>query len=106
MDLHYIGLLVSARLSMDSMVNELCIKRNFDIKLSSQLLYSAEVWGFRSYDCLQRIQNYACKRYMNVNQKAFNDAVLRNCNRSFPITYKDCQMGNKILVKNSENEFR
>lgn len=53
-----------------------------DVKISSQLLYGAEVSGLRRFHCLERIQKYACKKiYMDVNQRACNAAVLRDCNR-------------------------
>ena len=55
-----------------------------DMKISSQLLYGAEVWGLKRYECLERIQDYACKRYMNVGQNRCNAAVLGDCNR-FPM---------------------
>ena len=61
-----------------------CFFKIFDVKISSQLLYGAEVWGLKGYDCLERIQNYACKRYMNIGQNACNAAVLGDCNR-FPM---------------------
>ena len=104
----YVGLLFTTQLSLDKMVNELCIKgkrvltsilsslhnyglmtkemyfKLFDVKICSQLLYSAEIWGLRRFECLERIQNYACKRYMNISQKACNAAVLGDCNR-FPL---------------------
>ena len=56
----------------------------FDMKICSQLLYGGEIWGSRCFECLERSQNYACKRYMNVSQKACNAAVLGDCNR-FPL---------------------
>ena len=46
------------------------------MKIRSQLLYGAEVWGLKRYECSERIQTYAYKRYMNVGQNACSAAVL------------------------------
>ena len=80
----YAGLLFSTQLSLDKMVNELCIKgkrfltsilsslhtygvlskdmffKIFDVKISSQLLYGADIWGMRRYDCLERVRSEEC----------------------------------------------
>ena len=40
--------------------------------------------GIRRYDCFERVQNYACKRYMNLSLKVCNALVLGDCNR-FPL---------------------
>lgn len=86
----YVGLLFTTKLSLNKMVTDLSVKgkriltsklsslhaygvlskesflKIFDIKISSQLLYGAEVWGLKRYECLERIQTCACKRYMNL----------------------------------------
>ena len=54
----------------------------FDVKILNY--YMVQKFGDRRFECLERIQNYACKRYMNVSQKACNAAVLGDCNR-FPL---------------------
>ena len=45
------------------------------------LLYSCEVWGTKQFECIEWVQYYACKRFMNVSQKASNYAVLGDSGR-------------------------
>ena len=53
----------------------------FDSKVSPVLLYGAELWGVDCQKAIERVHNYACKRYMCIRLNAFNDAVLRDCGR-------------------------
>ena len=48
----------------------------FDMKICSILLYGCEVWATQKFDSIQRIQYYACKRFMNVSQNASNYVVI------------------------------
>jgi len=41
----------------------------FDSKISSILLYGAELWGLTSHSCTEQVQIYACKRFLGANQK-------------------------------------
>ena len=51
----------------------------FDGNISSVLLYGAESWGINCQTAIERVHNYACKRYLCVRLNASNDAVLRDC---------------------------
>ena len=42
------------------------IFKSFDMKICSMLLYGCEVWGTQQFENIERIQYYACKRLMNV----------------------------------------
>ena len=53
----------------------------FYMKICPMLLYGCEVWGFKQYENIERIQYYSCKRFMNVSQKASNCAALGDCGR-------------------------
>jgi len=53
----------------------------FDTKICPQLLYGSEIWGANRYDDLERVQIYACKRFMCSKQNASNAAVLGDCAR-------------------------
>ena len=112
----YVGLSFTRQLSLTSMVNDLCIKgkrvlisilsslynsgqmpksvffKIFDIKICPQLLYGAEGWGLETFTELERVQHYACKRFMCVNQKTCNLVAVGDCER-FPLyieTIKRC----------------
>ena len=122
--LSYVSLLFPTQLSLDGMVNELCVKgkraltsilsslhtygvlskdmffKILDVKISSQLLYvyGAENWGMRCYDCLERVLNYACKMFMNVSQRACNAAILGDSNR-FPLYIESAKRAMKYWFK-------
>ena len=53
----------------------------FDSKILPVLLYGAELWGVNCQNAIERVHNYACKRYMCVRLNASNDAVLGDCGR-------------------------
>ena len=53
----------------------------FDTKICPILLYGSELWGIEKQVAIERVQTYACKRYMCVNLKTSNDAVLGDCGR-------------------------
>ena len=64
----------------------------FDTKVVPILVYGSDIWGFKRYDILEQVQNYACKSYMCVDVKSCNAAVLGDCGR-FPLyieTAKRC----------------
>ena len=61
------------------------------MKISSHLLYGAD-------ECLERIQTYACKRYMNIGQNACNAAVPGGCNR-FPMYITTAERALKYWLK-------
>ena len=104
------------------MVNELCIKgkrilisilsslynsgqmpktvffKIFDTKICPQLLYGAEVWGLETFIDLERVQYYACKRFMCVKQKSCNMVALGDCYR-FPVFIKTSKRSIKYWFK-------
>ena len=112
----YVGLTFTRQLSVSSMVNALCIKgkrilisilsslynsgqlpktvffKIFDTKICPQTLYGAEVWGLETFIDRERVQYYACKRFMCVKQKTCNVVALGDCYRSplFIETSKRC----------------
>ena len=53
----------------------------FDTKICSILLYGAEHWGVGKQLDIERVQNYACKRYMGVPLNTNNDVILGDCGR-------------------------
>ena len=53
----------------------------FDVKVLPMLLYGAEVWGIRQYECIKRVQYYLCKRFMNISLNASNYAILAECGK-------------------------
>jgi hypothetical protein len=40
------------------------------------MLYGSETWGIKRPNCIEPLQVYACKIFLNVNKSACNDAVL------------------------------
>ena len=61
-------------------------------------MYGAEIWGSQKQMPIEIIHNYACKRYMCVNQKTVNAAVLGDCGR-FPMFIKAAQRCVKYWCK-------
>ena len=102
---HYVGLLFTPKLSLYRMTDDLSKKgkrilisilsslhshgtlsksvffKIFDTKICSMLLYGCEVWGIEQFESIERLQYYACKRFMNVTLKASNFGVLGDCGR-------------------------
>jgi len=60
----------------------------FETKVLPILLYGAEQWGFQTRTGIERIQKYACKRYMCLNEKKPPDAVVLGDSGRFPLTTK------------------
>ena len=58
--------------------------RIFDVKISPILLYGAEIWGFKDYDCIEKVQLLACKKLLGVKMNTPNAMVYGECGR-FPI---------------------
>jgi hypothetical protein len=127
----YVGLKFTQQISMNSMVHDLCVKgkrvmistlnslygygqlssytffKLFDCKISPQLLYGSEIWGLGRFDELERVQTYACKRFLCAKQKASNVAVLGDCSR-YPMyikTYKSAIKYWLKILKMSENRI-
>ena len=64
----------------DTMPQSLFLKL-FDVKVLPMLLYGAEVWGARQYECIERIHYYLRKRFLNTSLNASNYAVTGECGR-------------------------
>lgn len=118
----YVGLKFTQQISMNSMVHDLCVKgkrvmistlnslygygqlssytffKLFDCKISPQLLYGSEIWGLGRFDELERVQTYACKRFLFAKQKASNVAVLGDCSR-YPMYIKTYKSAIKYWLK-------
>ena len=58
----------------------------FDAKVCSFLFYGSEIWGLKPINCIEKLQTYACKRLLNVNDQCCNDAILGDLG-DFPCTY-------------------
>ena len=58
-----------------------CNTKIFDTKICPILSHGSELWGIEKQTAIERMQTYVCKRYMCVNLKTSNDAVLDNCGR-------------------------
>ena len=56
----------------------------FDMKIKPILMYGAEIWGIFPNEMIKIVQRYACKRFLCVNQKSTNAAVMAECER-YPI---------------------
>ena len=41
----------------------------FDVQVVLTLLYGAEIWGYRSYDQIESVHLFACKRFLHVINK-------------------------------------
>ena len=53
----------------------------FDSKVCPMLLYGCEIWGTNVVSCTENVQNYACKRFLNVKIYACNNSVLGDVGR-------------------------
>jgi hypothetical protein len=56
--------------------------RIFDTQIMPILLHGAEVWGFQRFECIERIQYMACKRFLNISKHTPNVMVLGECGRN------------------------
>lgn len=120
---HYVGLLFTTKLSFYQMTDDLSQKGKrvlvsilnklhtygtltktvffqiFDTKICSMLLYGCEVWGTDMFASIERVQYYACKRFMNVTLQASNFGVLGDCGR-FPLYITTFKRVIKYWLKN------
>lgn len=46
------------------------------------LFYGTELWGLNTYEAIEKVHDYACKRFVNVPTKTCNYGVLGDCGRS------------------------
>jgi hypothetical protein len=53
----------------------------FDSQVVPTLLYGAEIWGSQWFDQIERVQLFACKRFMHVVNKTPNDLVYGDLGR-------------------------
>ena len=49
-------------------------------------IYGSEVWGFKHYDSLEKVQYLACRLFLGVAENAPNVTVLGECGR-YPIFF-------------------
>ena len=47
----------------------------FDSQIVPMLLYSAEIWGYKRMDLIERVHLFACKRFLHVRNRTTNDIV-------------------------------
>jgi hypothetical protein len=104
----YVGIYFSNRLSLFKMADVMSVKAKkvllylihsfkhlpclpykmffkvFDAKISSIMLYGSEIWGLKSPKCIEDVQMYACKRFLNVDIRSCNDAIVGDLGR-FPM---------------------
>ena len=112
----YVGVNFTCRLSLSKMAENMAIKAKkvlisllmnlqdlqpltyktyfkfFDSKITPILLYGCELWGLEQMEQIERVQIYACKRFLNASLKSCNAAVMGDCGR-YPIyitTFKRC----------------
>ena len=99
----YVGITFSQKLSLNVMASEQATKAKrvlisilsslykygqlpndiyfklFDMKIKPILMYGAEIWGIFPNEMTEIVQRYACKRFLCVNQKSTNAAVMAEC---------------------------
>ncbi len=56
----------------------------FDTKILPILLYGSEMWGFQSFDAIEKVQLFACKKFLGVKINTPSNMVYGECGR-FPI---------------------
>ena len=69
--------------SLGSMQLEVFFKL-FDAQVRPSLLYAAEVWGVRRFDCMESAHLFACKKFLGVSIKTPNLMVYGETGR-FPL---------------------
>ena len=118
----YVGLLFTSKMSLYSMAEDLASKAKrvlvtllnslceygtmpktvffklFDVKISPILLNGWEVWGVKHLECIERVQYYLCKRYMNVGIQTSNLWVVGDCGR-YPMFIETRQKVVKYWLK-------
>ena len=112
----YVGVCFTNRLSLYKMAENMCDKAKrvlnhlfnsfgelknipfktffkvFDCKVSSIALYGSEIWGLKEMACIENLQTYACKRFLNATNGTCNDVILGDLGR-YPMyiyTVKSC----------------
>ena len=104
----YLGILFTSHLSLSQLTSYLAIKgkralmevlrtmfrfetftydvffKVFDAQILPILLYGSEIWGFKHFECIERVQYLACKRFLNVSKYTPNVMALGECGR-YPI---------------------
>lgn len=119
---HYVGLLFSTKLSFSQMSEDLSKKgkrviisilqslwkygnlskfaffKIFDTKVCPMLLYGCELWGLNHFEFIEKVQYYACKRFINVPLKTCNLGVLGDCGR-YPLYIETSKRALKYWIK-------
>jgi len=65
-------------------ISKSCFFKIFDTQVQPVLLYSAEVWGLRRIDSVEKVHTLACKRFLKVHMKVPNKLVYGETGR-FPL---------------------
>jgi len=61
-----------------------CYFKIVDAKVMPILLYGSELWGLKSFEVVERVHTYACKRFMSAPIYSCNNAIIGDCGR-YPI---------------------
>ncbi|XP_067654422.1 uncharacterized protein [Haliotis asinina] len=77
-----IGILRNLRVLGD--INLASFFRIFDTKISPILLYGAEIWGLKYFDCIEKVHLFACKTFLGVKMSTPDVMVYGECGR-FPL---------------------
>jgi hypothetical protein len=101
----YLGLLISSRMSWYMAQETLAAQANktvafilqvaskvrelnfemywtlFDKMVLPVLTYGAEIWGYKTYNCIENVQNRYCKYILNVPSNTCNAAARGECGR-------------------------
>ena len=56
----------------------------FDTIVLPILLYGSEIWGYKHYDCIEKVRYRACKQFLQISQNTANTAAVGECGR-YPI---------------------
>ena len=75
-----------------------CFFKVFDSQVQPVLLYSAEVWGLKRIDCIERIHMLACKRFLKVPLKVPNKLIYGELGR-YPLFISSAVKGIKYWLK-------
>jgi len=75
-----------------------CYFKLIDAKVMPILFYGSELWGLKSFDAVERVHIYACKRFMSAPLHTCNMAVLGDCGR-YPVYIFTCKRVIKFWLR-------
>ena len=88
-----VGLIILSKLYRYGQLTNNVFFKIFDTKVLPILMYGAEIWGIQARQEVERVQHYACKRYLCARQNSTNDAVMGDCGR-YPLYVT---MANRVI---------